>query len=172
MTRFVPSLALLILMLVAAPAGAQSLGTFRWQLKTFGSVLNLNVTQQGAIYTLHGFETQCSNPTLPVWGVAVPQPNGTVLLGLTTLTETGRGLHTIATISISNGFNGTWRDNANQSGEFAFNPGNTCPGGPRISPIFPDPRDESADADARIRALEAEMAALRAQLGALAAGKQ
>jgi hypothetical protein len=168
MIRFVPSLALLTLVLVPGQAFPQSLGTFRWQLHPFGSVLNLNVTQQGGIYTLHGFEAQCGgNPSLPVWGVAVPQANGTVMLGLTTLMG-GRGLHTTATISISNNFNGAWQDNANQNGSLAFNPGETCPGGPRISPIVPDPRDESAAAAARIRALEAEMAALRAQLGALA----
>ena len=98
MTRRCVSLALFALLVYSAPLQAQSLGTFRWQLQPFGSILNLNVTQQGSIYLMNGTEIQCSNPTLPVWGVAVPQPNGTIIIGLTTINEQGRGLHTRATL--------------------------------------------------------------------------
>jgi hypothetical protein len=148
----------------AANLLAQPLGTFRWQLEPFGSVLNLNVTQEGAIYLLNGFEAQCSNPSLPVWGVAVPQSNGTVLIGLTTITSNGNGLHTRASIAMST-FGGSWVDNANNSGTFLFNPGTTCPGGPRTGPVEPDPRAAMSSPDAGATA--ATLDALRAEIDAL-----
>ena len=168
-------LVLVALFACAAPASAQSLGTFRWQLQPFGSVLNLNVVQQGAIYLLNGFEAQCGgNPSLPAWGVAVPQANGSVLLGITTITSGGHGLHTRASINLSD-FSGGWADNANQSGTFQFNPGVTCPGGPRIDPIVPDQAagsaPDAAAATTTLEALKAEMDAMRKKLAGLEAKK-
>jgi hypothetical protein len=169
------SLVLIAAFAFAVPAGAQSLGTFRWQLQPFGSVLNLNVVQQGSIYLLNGFEAQCDNPSLPAWGVAVPQANGSVFIGVTSITSGGHGLHTRAFINLTD-FSGGWSDNANQSGTFAFNPGVTCPGGPRIDPIVPDQAAASAkDAaagTAAIEALKAEMDTMRKKLAELEAKKQ
>lgn len=175
MKRHVVLFALVTLFACAVPASAQSLGTFRWQLQPFGSVLNLNVVQQGTIYLLNGFEAQCGgNPSLPAWGVAVPQANGSVFIGVTTITNAGHGLHTRAFINLTD-FSGGWADNANQSGTFAFNPGTTCPGSPRIDPIVPDQAAPSATATAgaaAIEALKAEMDAMRKTLAELAAKKQ
>jgi hypothetical protein len=139
MKRFLSLLTLGTVLLAAAPVGAQTLGTFRWQLRTYGSVVHLTVTQNGSHFLLSGFEAQCGgNLSLPVSGVAVVQENGTVVLGFTTINENGRGIHTRATINMTN-FNGTWSDNAgNTDQEFFFNPGNTCPGGPRTGPTSPD----------------------------------
>ncbi len=139
MQRFITSVAFGLVLLAAAPASAQSLGTFRWQLQPYGSVLHLNVVQQGSIYLLNGFEAQCGgNASLPVSGVAVPQANGSVILGVTTINEQGRGLHTRATVNLTD-FNGSWSDNAGNSNQtLLFNPGTTCPGGPRTGPISPD----------------------------------
>lgn len=139
MKRLVGSLILAALVFVAAPAGAQTIGTFRWQLQPYGSVVNITVTQQGQIFLLAGFEAQCGgNLSLPVSGVAVPQANGQVFLGFTSITENGQGLHTRAYVNLSN-FNGTWSDNAaNSNQQFLFNPGETCPGGPRTGPVSPD----------------------------------
>lgn len=122
--------------LTASAAEAQVIGTFRWQLAPYGSVLVLTVTQTGGLYELKGVETQCGgNASLPVTGMAVPQANGLVLIGLTTINERGRGLHTTAFINAST-FSGTWSDNAgNTNQQFRFNPGTTCPGGPRTDPI-------------------------------------
>jgi hypothetical protein len=156
------ALALALVLLFAASTRAQSLGTFRWQLKPFGSVLVLNVTQQGSIYVLNGFEQQCFNPSLPAWGVAVPQANGSILFGITTITDQGHGLHTRASISPS-GLSGTWRDNGNSNGEFAFNPGNTCPGGPRVGPLVPDSNAPTGASDG-LAALRQEIAALQKRL--------
>lgn len=156
--------------LVPSVSSAQSLGTFRWQLQPYGSVLTLNVTQQqNGVYTLDGFEGQCGgNASLPASGTAVVQPNGDVMLGVTTITIQGRGLHTRATINTSN-YNGFWSDNANNvSQPLLFNPGNTCPGGPRTGPTSPDPAPVG-DATA---ALLAQIAELRAQIAALGAKQQ
>lgn len=171
--RLIP-LALIAVSAYAVPAGAQSLGTFRWRLGDFCSVLNLNVTQQGAIYLLNGFEAQCGgNPNLPAWGVAVPQPNGSVILGITTIFDQGNGLHTRATINLTD-FSGGWIDNANQSGSFTFNPGPITSGGPRITPLEPDqPVASTADATiAMLEVLKAEMDAMRKRLAELDAKKQ
>jgi hypothetical protein len=173
MTRRLVPLALVSFFAFAAPAGSQSLGMFRWQLRPFGSVLNLNVTQQGSVYLLNGFESQCSNPSLPAWGVAVPQPNGSILIGVTTITEQGNGLHTRASISPSD-FSGGWSDNANSFGSFVFNPGDTCPGGPRIGPIEPEPALEAASPHAATSAtmlnrLLAEVELMRNRLAELEA---
>jgi len=134
-------------------------------LQPYGSVLNLTVVQQGSIYLLDGFEAQCGgNASLPVNGIAVPQANGQVLIGVTTINEQGRGLHTRAFINTSD-FNGTWSDNAGNTGQtFRFNPGTTCPGGPRTGPTSPDanPGDH-----ATVQALLDQIAALTARLAAL-----
>jgi hypothetical protein len=172
MTRHLIPIALVAFLACAAPAGAQSLGMFRWQLQPYGSVLNLNVTQEGSVYLLNGFEAQCSNPSLPAWGVAVPQSNGSILIGVTTITENGNGLHTRASISMSD-FSGGWTDNANSTGTFQFNPGNTCPGGPRVGPIEPDPALGWPDANARaLHELRAEIDSLRKRLADLESKKQ
>jgi hypothetical protein len=137
--RLVCSFLLAVLLLPVGSADAQTLGTFRWQLAPYGSVLNLVVTLRDGLYEIKGFEAQCGgNLSLPVTGLAVPQANGTIFFGLTSITENGRGLHTRAFINTTN-FNGTWADNAgNFNEQFLFSPGVTCPGGPRTGPSSPD----------------------------------
>lgn len=133
------SLVFVAMLTAAAPASAQTIGTFRWQLHPYGSVVNLTVVQQGSIFLLSGFEAQCGgNLSLPVSGVAVPQASGQVFLGFTSINENGRGLHTRALVNLTD-FNGSWSDNANNTNQsFVFNPGETCPGGPRTGPTSPD----------------------------------
>ena len=170
MKPIVATLLIVTAALVAAPASAQNLGTFRWQLQPYGSVLNLTVVQQGSVYLLDGFEAQCGgNASLPVSGVAVPQANGTVMIGVTSINEQGRGLHTRATINTSD-FNGTWSDNAGNTNQtFRFNPGVTCPGGPRTGPTSPDQFSNDSDA---VQALQDQIAALTARLAAVEKPKQ
>lgn len=108
---------------------------------------------------------------LPAWGVAVPQPNGSVILGITTILAQGNGLHTRATINLTD-FSGGWTDNANQSGLFIFNPGAITSGGPRINPLEPDqPAAADAATTSTLDALKAEMDALRRKLAELEAKK-
>ena len=162
MKRFLSPLILGAILLTAAPASAQNLGTFRWQLAPYGSVLHLTITQQGGIFLLNGFEAQCGgNLSLPVSGVAVPQANETVFLGLTSINENGSGIHTRAYVNLSD-LNGSWSDNAGNSNQsFVFNPGTTCPGGPRTGPTAPDtPSDAQgsmqAERESRARSTAAE----------------
>ena len=114
---------------VAAPVNAQTIGTFRWNVAPFCSVLNMTVVQEGGVFTLTGFEEQCGdNPRLPVYGTAILQADGTITLGLTTIFPGGDDLHTYATLSSN--FSGTWRDSAGSQGAFVFSPGATT-GPPR-----------------------------------------
>jgi hypothetical protein len=138
--RTISACVLILVALSAAPAGAQTIGTFQWQLQPYGSVLNLTVIQAGPLYEIRGFEAQCGgNLSLPVTGVAVPQANGTIFFGLTSINENGQGLHTRMYINLANGLNGSWADNAGNFNQVAlFNPGTTCPGGPRSGPVSGD----------------------------------
>ena len=66
-----PTIAALTLLAAAhysTPAAAQNLGTFRWQLQPYGSVLNLTVVQQGSIYLLDGFGKVWSSNGAPGYG--------------------------------------------------------------------------------------------------------
>jgi hypothetical protein len=140
--RLVRSLLLAALLLPAVSADAQTVvGTFRWQLQPYGAIVNLTVTQRpGGVFELIGYEEVCAGllSRLPVTGVAVPQTDGRVMLGFTTINEFGRGLHTRAVIQLTD-FNGFYSDNAGNSGfPFIFNPGSICPLGPRTGPISPD----------------------------------
>ncbi len=160
MTRFLFPLMLAAMLFAAAPASAQTIGTFRWRLEPLGSVLNLTITQQGSLFLVHGFEAQCGgNLSLPVSGVIILQESGQAFLGLTSINELGRGIHTRAYVNTTT-FNGTWADNTGYFDQpFTFNPapGSTCPGGLRTSPTSGDN-------------MEAELDNLRARLAS--AGKK
>lgn len=128
----VVTLGLLIALIGPVIAAAQPLGTFRWRTEPFCNVLNLTVTRNGAAFTLDGFDEQCGgNPRLPVHGTAVPQPNGTITLGISVVTAPGSPVpvNLEAVISLAT-VSGTWRDSAGSSGAFTFNPAGTS-GGPR-----------------------------------------
>ncbi len=139
--RSIVALTAVALALSVVSAGAQTIGTFRWRLAPYGSVLTLTVTQRGSVFELIGSEAQCGgNLTLPASGVGVIQADGRVFLGITSITVDGRGLHTRALINTSD-FNGFWSDNAgNTSQTFQFNPPPTCqpPLGPRTNPLSGD----------------------------------
>jgi hypothetical protein len=129
--------ALFVLALVwpAATAVAQPIGTFRWQLQPYCNVLTVNVTQQGAIYTLDGTDDRCGGGSQSgsAVGIAYLTPLGLVGFGITTVLPNGTPIHTEATISISS-LNGTWRDSAGNSGTFTFTPGAPTAGAPRPIP--------------------------------------
>jgi Chaperone of endosialidase len=126
------TLSLLVGIISSSAASAQTLGTFRWRTEPFCNVLNLTVTQNGSTFTLDGFDEQCGgNPRLPVHGIAVPQPNGTITLGLSVVHNPGNltPVNLEAVISPST-VSGTWRDNAGGTGALTFNPASTS-GSPR-----------------------------------------
>jgi hypothetical protein len=117
---------------LVSPGGAhaQPLGSFSWQLQPFCNVLTVNLNQQGAVYTLDGFDDQCGAPQrAALVGLATPNPDGTIGLGLHIVTSPGgRGLQVEGRISLPSA-SGSWTDSAGNSGTFAF--GVSTGGSPR-----------------------------------------
>ena len=125
----------------ALAAGAQPLGTFRWQQQPYCNILTLNVVQSGAIYQLDGYDDQCGGaaPRASVVGIAFLNPDGSVGIGLTLVTTPGgTPLHIDVTLSPAT-IGGTWRDSAGNTGPFVLTPGAGVPGSPRPTPrvVFP-----------------------------------
>jgi hypothetical protein len=129
------TLALLLAATWTTQAAAQSLGTFRWQVQPFCNVISLTVTQQGALYTLNGFDDQCgANQRAAAVGIATPNADGSIGFGLTLVTSPGgRPLHVDATINLIS-LSGTWRDSEGRTGPFTFTPGVATSGVPRPLP--------------------------------------
>lgn len=115
---------------LAAPAEAQPLGTFRWQLQPYCNVITLTVVQQGGQYQLDGTDNHCGAMQAgSAVGLAFFNPNGSIGFGLTVVTAPGgTPVHVEATIDTS--LSGTWRDSAGNSGTFAFTPAGIVPGLP------------------------------------------
>jgi hypothetical protein len=76
-------------------------------------VITVNVIQQGAVYTLDGYDDQCGAPQrAPLVGLATPNPDGTIGLGLNVVTVPGgRGIQIDARISLAT-LAGPWTDSA------------------------------------------------------------
>lgn len=116
--------ALGLLVLTAAGASAQPVGTLRWQLQPYCNVVTLNITSQGAVFTLDGFDDQCgAAQRASVVGTAFLNPDGSVGIGLNTVLAPGAAfVHLEASISVAS-LGGPWRDSAGNSGTFAPTPG-------------------------------------------------
>lgn len=112
----------LSIFLSAAAADAQSLGTFRWQLQPFCNVVTVDVFQQGAVYTVDGYDDQCgAAQRAPLVGLATPNPDGTIGFGMNVVTVPGgRGVQIDARITLAT-LSGPWSDSAGNSGTFAIN---------------------------------------------------
>lgn len=124
--------------LSATTASAQPVGTFIWQLQPFCNRVTVNVVQAGAVYTLDGFDDQCGAPQrAPLVGLATPNPDGTIGLGLNVVTVPGGAPIQIDARIPFPVLTGTWRDSAGNSGTFAFTA--NLPGSPR--PAAGDPGD-------------------------------
>lgn len=121
-----------LLIITTLPAGAQPLGTFRWQLQPFCNIVTIQVTQAGGVYRLEGSDDQCGAATVaPVVGVAVLNPTGSIALGLNHVTTPGGApVHVDAVVTLP-GASGTWRDSAGGSGAFVLTPGVGIGGPPR-----------------------------------------
>ena len=118
--------------LSAAPAAAQVIGSFSWQMQPFCNVLTLTVVQAGPVYQLIGTDNLCGVGVAPVGGSAVPGPGGaTVAMGLTVSMPSGRSAQVTATISLAT-LSGTWSDADGRSGSFVF--GAASGGPPRPEP--------------------------------------
>jgi hypothetical protein len=121
---------------LAAPASAQPLGTFRWQLQPYCNLITLTVVQQGGQYQLDGNDDQCgAEVKASVVGLAFQNPSGSIGFGMTIVTAPGgTPVHVDATISIAT-LGGTWRDSMGHNGTFVFTPGAAVSGSPR--PVLP-----------------------------------
>jgi hypothetical protein len=135
MRHRVLALTLIVLGSPAVTALAQPIGSFRWQLQPYCNVITVNVTQQGATYTLDGTDDRCggANQRGSALGIAYLTPPGLIGFGITTVLPGGTPLHTEATINLAT-LGGTWRDSAGNSGAFVFTPGAGVPGAPRPVP--------------------------------------
>ena len=112
-----------------ALAGAQTIGTFRWQQQPYCNVITVTVVQAGALYQLDGFDDQCGAPTrAAVTGLAFVNPNGTIGMGLTIVTSPGgMPLHVDASFGLAT-LSGTWRDSRFSTGAWTFTPGAAAAG--------------------------------------------
>jgi hypothetical protein len=128
-------LVLIIQALLPIATAAQPITTLRWQLQPFCNVVTLNVTAQGSIFTLDGYDDQCgAAQRASVVGTAFLNPDGSVGMGLSTvLAPGGAFVHIDARISTTL-LGGPWRDSAGNSGTFAFTPGAGTGGSPRPVP--------------------------------------
>ncbi|MEP7116520.1 MAG: tail fiber domain-containing protein [Acidobacteriota bacterium] len=125
--------ALALVVVAASVAHAQSLGTFRWQLQPYCNAIVVNVTQQGSVYSLDGYDDQCGGPQrAPVTGTATPNPDGTIGLGLNIVTVPGgRPVQVDARITLP-AASGSWVDSVGSSGAFVL--GGTTAGAARALP--------------------------------------
>lgn len=123
------------LALWASAAHAQTLGTFRWNVAPYCNVMVLTITQVGGFYRIEGFDEQCGgNPRQPIWGIGVPQANGTITFGLSQLMDPGHAIPVGIRVRLSPAtLGGTWSDSVGSSGTLTFNPG-AVSGGPRPVP--------------------------------------
>ncbi len=118
-------MALLVVALGAAAADAQTLGSFRWQLRPYCNVVTLTVTAVDGNYRLEGTDDQCGGATdkASAMGTAFPNPDGTIGFGLTIVaTPGGVPVHVDAALAAGR-FDGTWRDSAGGRGDFVLTPG-------------------------------------------------
>jgi hypothetical protein len=115
-----------------ASAPAQPLGSFSWQLAPYCNIITVNVTQNGAIYTLDGYDDQCGAPErAAVSGTAFLNPTGEVGLGLTIVTTpAGRSVHVDAAVTLAT-LGGTWVDDQGNAGGLLFSPAGAGTGNPR-----------------------------------------
>ena len=119
---FVGGTVLAVLAGGASAAEAQSLGTFTWQLQPFCNQVTVSVTQNGAIYTLDGYDDQCGAPQrAPLVGLATPNPDGSIGLGFHIATSPGgKTVSVEARISLAT-IGGPWTDSAGNSGTLTLN---------------------------------------------------
>lgn len=119
-----------LMAVLARPAEAQVIGTYRWQLLPYCNVMTLTITQQGAQYLLDGSDDQCGAAQAAARGLAFLNPNGTVGFGFTIVTSGGLPIHVDATLNVPS-FGGTWRDSDGHAGTIFFLAGAPAQGQPR-----------------------------------------
>lgn len=159
-----------------ADAGAQSLGTFHWQLAPYCNVIAVQVTQAGANYTLDGYDDQCGAGTrAAATGMAVVNPSGTVELGLAIVTSPGGApVHVASTIDLGS-LGGAWSDSLGNTGTLVFvsgGPGSGSPRPPGAGPL-PDGSVTSATiADGTIVATDVDTSSVQQRVSGVCPADQ
>lgn len=115
-------------------AGAQPLGSFSWHMAPYCNTITVQVAQDGAIYTLDGYDDQCgAAERAAVSGTAFLNPTGLVGLGLTIVTTAGgTPVHVDAVLDLAT-LGGTWTDDHGNSGALVF--GVAAPGAGTPRPL-------------------------------------
>lgn len=135
--RFAAVVVTALVALAAPEARGQStsLGTFRWQLRPYCNVLTVQVDARGDTFHVHGTDDQCGAPSpASVRGLAFPNPDGSIGLGLTTIVvPAATAVYVDATVNAGSG-SGTWRDSAGNEGAFVLTPGPSTGGSTRPVP--------------------------------------
>jgi hypothetical protein len=109
--------------LLTGSAAAQTIGTFRWQLRPYCNVITVTITQVGSLYRAEGRDDRCGAAQAgSVIGTAFVNPDGSVGLGLNVVSvPNGQPQPVAATISLAS-LSGNW-SGGGTSGEFVFTPG-------------------------------------------------
>lgn len=123
-------LAALAVITLSAPAHAQILGSFSWQMQPYCNVVTFTVIQQGERYQLAGTDNLCGAGSAPVDGTAV-LAGADVALGFTVNLASGRAAQVSATINLTT-LSGAWSDADGNTGTFLF--GANTGGSPRPAP--------------------------------------
>lgn len=115
-------------------AAAQVLGTFRWQQSPYCNLITLTVVQVGGVYQLSGFDDECGGPLRgAVTGTAFLNGDGSIGMGFTVVTPSGRSFQVDAAMDLST-LSGPWRSSTAASGTWVFTPGPRAPGSARPQP--------------------------------------
>jgi hypothetical protein len=131
-SRVLSGSTMLGLLLTAAAATAQPIGTFTWQQAPYCNRIVVNVTQSDSLFTLDGYDDQCGAATrASVVGVAFPNPDLSIGLAMTIVTTPGAApIHIDARITLPTA-SGQWTDSSTASGNFVLN----GPGGGPPRPV-------------------------------------
>jgi hypothetical protein len=121
------------------PAQAQSLGSFRWQLRPFCNVLTLTVTQVGGIYRMEGTDDRCgSGASSSVIGTAFMNREGSIGMGLNVVDAASGLASPLSAAIVLSTLSGEWQGSGG-SGEFILTPGAGTGGAPRPLPTTGSP---------------------------------
>jgi hypothetical protein len=103
-------------------SSAQPVGLFSWRLQPYCNVVTVNVVQTGAVFTLDGFDDNCggTNARSAVTGIATPNPDGTITVGLTIVNGQGGAPPQLSARITLPGASGTWTDGGGQNGSFVL----------------------------------------------------
>lgn len=125
-SRIVALAVIALTALMATPAAAQTIGTFRWQLLPYCNVVSITVIQAGSLFQLIGTDDVCGQGQMPLHGSAVAAGSD-VRMGFSIAIPGGRTSQVTSTVSLGT-LAGDWDDESANGGSFAFLAGAPTPG--------------------------------------------